>query len=74
MTCKTYRPDHNGECLTCDEPYDAHQPANRQLVGWTKGDGSGHEGYAVEHYYDDEGRYLGPDSHGIEPIFADEEE
>lgn len=20
----TYRPDHNGECLTCDEPLDAH--------------------------------------------------
>lgn len=30
MTCPAYRPDHNGECLNCDEPADAHtwvQPA-----------------------------------------------
>lgn len=24
-TCLVYRPDHNGECLDCDEPLDAHQ-------------------------------------------------
>ena len=24
--CDDYRPDHNGECLTCDEPADAHAP------------------------------------------------
>jgi hypothetical protein len=24
MTCRAFRPDHNGECLDCDEPYDAH--------------------------------------------------
>ena len=24
--CPAYRPDANGECLTCDEPYDAHEP------------------------------------------------
>ena len=24
-SCSAYRPDHNGECLNCDEPYDAHQ-------------------------------------------------
>lgn len=24
MTCENYRPDHNGECLNCDEPLDAH--------------------------------------------------
>ncbi len=22
--CDNYRPDHNGECLNCDEPADAH--------------------------------------------------
>lgn len=22
--CSDYRPDHNGECLNCDEPYEAH--------------------------------------------------
>jgi hypothetical protein len=24
--CHEYRPDHNGECLTCDEGIDAHTP------------------------------------------------
>jgi len=24
MTCRNYRPDHNGECLNCDEPFFAH--------------------------------------------------
>ena len=23
--CQHYRPDHNGECLNCDEPASAHQ-------------------------------------------------
>lgn len=23
--CKEYRPDHNGECLNCDEAADAHE-------------------------------------------------
>lgn len=23
--CKDYKPDHNGECLNCDEPADAHE-------------------------------------------------
>jgi hypothetical protein len=22
--CREFRPDHNGECLNCDEPLDAH--------------------------------------------------
>lgn len=30
--CRDYRPDHNGECLNCDEPYDLH------VHGFTKGD------------------------------------
>jgi len=35
--CDDYRPDHNGECLNCDEPADAHhapvdgsRPATRE--------------------------------------------
>jgi hypothetical protein len=24
--CQDYRPDHNGECLNCDEDADAHRP------------------------------------------------
>jgi hypothetical protein len=48
-------------------------------VGWTAGDGTGHEGKAVLDYFGGalEGhalsgaRYLGPDAHGIEPVWAD---
>jgi hypothetical protein len=39
------------------------------VIGWTEGDGSGHDGYNVADYFRD-GRYLGPDEHGIEPIFG----
>lgn len=27
----TYRPDHNGECLNCDEPFDGHAADGRCL-------------------------------------------
>jgi len=27
VICETYRPDHNSECLNCDEWADAHTPA-----------------------------------------------
>lgn len=39
-----------------------------KLVGWTQGDGSGSEGYVLSAYFDADGRYLGPDNCGIEPI------
>lgn len=40
-------------------------------IGWTKGDGTGNEGYNVADYFDSRGQYLGPDEHGIEPIFRE---
>lgn len=40
-----------------------------ELLGWTDGDGSGIEGYNFETYFDATGAYLGPDEHGIEPLF-----
>jgi hypothetical protein len=40
-----------------------------KFVGWSDGDGTGHDGYAVEYYFDARGCYLGPDEHGIEPMF-----
>lgn len=40
-------------------------------TGWTEGDGSGHEGYQVADYFDRNGRYLGPDCHGVEPTFRE---
>lgn len=43
--------------------------AKLTLVDWTKGDGSGHDGYDCWSYFDLAGRYLGPDKHGIEPVF-----
>jgi len=29
VTCPEFRPDHNGECLNCDEPADAHERGTR---------------------------------------------
>jgi len=29
MACDNFRPDHNGECLNCDEWADAHKPLKR---------------------------------------------
>jgi hypothetical protein len=46
----------------------AHLIAQR-LIGWTKGDGSSTDGYHAEDYFSGP-RYLGPDEHGIEPIFG----
>jgi hypothetical protein len=37
------------------------------LYGWTKGDGTSTEGYDWSCYFERDGRYLGPDVHGIEP-------
>lgn len=36
-----------------------------RLVGWT---GQEHEGYNIADYFDAQGRYLGADEAGIEPI------
>ena len=39
------------------------------FAGWTIGDGTGTDGYSYLDYFRD-GIYLGPDSYGIEPLFA----
>ena len=54
--------------LTEGERYDTGQLV---LAGWTHGDGSGHESYSYWDFFDAEGRYLGPDVCGIEPLFAE---
>lgn len=36
---------------------------------WTEGDGTGTEGYDPWRYFDEQGVYLGPDQHGIEPLW-----
>lgn len=43
-------------------------------TGWTTGDGTGAEGYNFSDYFDWLDRYQGPDQHGIEPEFEDDEE
>ena len=40
-----------------------------RAVGWTAGDGTGHEGYNVSDYFSVDGTYLGADECGIEPLF-----
>ncbi len=44
--------------------------ADLRLMHWTDGDGTGTEGYVLADYFDREGRYRGPDAHGIEPIVS----
>ena len=46
-----------------------YDPDYLRCVGWTDGDGTGIEGYSHANYFDGD-RYLGPDEHGIEPVFA----
>ena len=58
--------EHKMGTLTIGTKYDL---STLRWDGWTEGDGSGHEGYNAWDYFDREGRYAGPDSHGIEPIF-----
>lgn len=43
------------------------------FVAWTKGDGSSIDGYNTGDYFTLQGYYLGPDDHGIEPIFSHSE-
>jgi hypothetical protein len=51
--------------LTRGQQYDTDRI---ELVSWTRGDGTGAEGYSVWDYFDSDGTYRGPDKHGIEPI------
>lgn len=39
-----------------------------RLIGWTVGDGTGHEGYHLADYFRSAGQYSGPDAHSIEPL------
>jgi len=50
-----------------------------KFTGWTGNESiyddqgnrnPGMDGYNVADYFDDNGRYLGPDIHGVEPTFA----
>ena len=39
-----------------------------EFGGWSEGDDSGSHGHVAD-YFDETGRYLGPDARGIEPLF-----
>lgn len=52
------------------QPGAQYHPANLTFAGWTDGDGSWHDGYHYADYFLPDGTYLGPDKHGIEPLFA----
>ena len=51
----------------CAARYDSDRVV---LTGWTTPDGHAPDGYSVCDYFAD-GKYLGPDQYGIEPIFAE---
>lgn len=48
----------------------------RLFIGWTATDPADCtpdvvEGYHVDDYFDTQGRYKGPDKHGVEPVFRE---
>ena len=51
--------------LTVGQTYDLD---TLSFAGWTDGDGTGTGGYSCWDYFR-EGKYLGADEHGIEPLF-----
>ena len=53
---------------------DAWRSGRIVVTGWTTPDGEAPAGYAVEYYWDETGRYLGPDRYGIEPLWGPGEE
>jgi hypothetical protein len=58
-----------GRDIAREDPSLIH--AEVTALGWTEGDGSGHDGYAVDWYFDRSGCYLGTDEFGIEPKWND---
>lgn len=55
-----------GRKLTAGQIYDLKELV---FVGWSD---CVVDGYLVDNYFDADGRYLGPDAYGIEPLFADD--
>jgi len=47
---------------------DVYDVTTLRCIGWTEGDGTGHEGYHWQDYFGGDGRYLGADVHSIAPI------
>lgn len=56
--------------LTPQHRYEDVDVLLMQFTGWTEGDGTGHEGYRVEDFFEADGTYRGPDASGIEPMVA----
>jgi hypothetical protein len=54
--------------LTPGQKYDV---ADLNFCGWSDGDGTSRDGYNVSDYFIQDGFYLGPDVHGIEPLFTE---
>ena len=45
---------------------DGSDSGSLYFVRWSEPE----EGYELEHYFDGDGRYLGPDQHGVYPILV----
>lgn len=68
-----YIKDHASEVLAGEKKMklvkgQKYDVAALKCVGWTQGDGSGHEGYRFSDYFDADGTYRGADTSGIEPV------
>lgn len=55
------------QTLTTGQTYDVETLFASHHVGWTGGDGH-YDSYDFRAYFDPQGRYLGPDQDGVEPL------
>lgn len=53
-------------------PGTAYDRSRMVLVGWRNeaGEIDAPEGYIAEHFWNSDGKYLGPDANGIIPVYA----
>jgi hypothetical protein len=58
--------EREGEMEKCKKGKKYNVLIMGHLIGWSGGDATG---YSAEYYFDSEGRYLGPDHDGVEPLF-----
>ena len=55
--------------MAIPESYSMLESGPLEFAGWAHGGDADTQGYALAEYFDGQGNYLGPDSHGVYPLF-----
>lgn len=58
-----------GTKLTTGERYNVDQLVRECFIGWSDYTGDPENTVSVFNWFDNEGKYLGPDLYGLEPLF-----